>query len=623
MGRVSKAARATKHFKSVSSSAYSAFEQLDGEHDWQQAVPDGCVLYPVRRLNQGKVIYFNFDLAVEMGLLSSDHPKEMNSELEKVLLNSFSLRIINEYDQSKNIRYHPTVLKSNKYMATRYLQLQHRDKRGSTSGDGRAIWNGTVSHKGKIWDVSSRGTGVTRLSPGAAEAGKPLKSGSSAYGYGCGTADIDELLGSAIMAEIFHKNGVNTERVLTVIDFEDGNGIGVRAAKNLFRPAHLFNFLKQGNLHSLRSATKYIIDRQFSNGDWDFNSKSRRPYNKMLSEITKSFAQFAAQLEREYIFAWLDWDGDNMLLNGGIIDYGSIRQFGLRHDEYRYDDIDRFSTNLNEQRIKAKQLVQTFAQLCDFLENGRKRKLSSFAKDVSLKSFDDYFDFYLKDYFLYQLGLSANQRSALLKKNKNLVNILFNNYMHLEKTKTCKGRKKVPDGINRPPIFNMRTILHDLPIYFSEQKKLNNTSIMPESQFFLSILAKSAKGKDRRMKMGHARLIRKFQKSYLKLMKTLVEPDKPHKSFFDLLAKNNSSLCCSTRLTGDGLLYVVDELLRQKRNDYVNLPHFQKLIDDFIQSQCRSKAFKPMANDRHKTSKKVESIFKSMLSLIDGNRESI
>ena len=61
-----------------------------------------------------------------------------------------------------------------------------------------------------------------------------------------------------------------------------------------------------------------------------------------------------------------------MLIDAGIIDYGSIRQFGLRHDEYRYDDVERFSTNLNEQNRKLGFIIQTFAQLVDFLQNKTK-----------------------------------------------------------------------------------------------------------------------------------------------------------------------------------------------------------------------------------------------------------
>jgi uncharacterized protein YdiU (UPF0061 family) len=312
---------------SVTENPYARFDFLDGRHPWQTVVSEGYILYPVRVLNEGKVAYFNFELAKEMGLLPRHHPSRITKKLEKKLLETFSIRIINEYDQENNIHYHPNLIKPNKYMATRYLQLQHSNKTGKTSGDGRCIWNGCVDFNGTLWDVSSRGTGVTALAPGAVVAGKPLQSGNTDFGYGCGLADLDELLGAAITAEIFHNNGINTERVLCVIDLGKGSGIGVRAGKNLLRPAHLFNHLKQGNLSALKRATDYLIERQFRNNEWSFHTKSPRRYDQLLEEVCESFAQFAAQLDRDYIFAWLDWDGDNVLANAGIIDYGSIRQW--------------------------------------------------------------------------------------------------------------------------------------------------------------------------------------------------------------------------------------------------------------------------------------------------------
>jgi hypothetical protein len=84
-----------------------------------------------------------------------------------------------------------------------------------------------------------------------------LRSGNHDHGYGCGMAEIDELFGAAILAEIFHRNGIPTERVLAIIDLGKGVGIGVRAAQNLIRPAHMFLFLKQGKLEPLKRAVDY------------------------------------------------------------------------------------------------------------------------------------------------------------------------------------------------------------------------------------------------------------------------------------------------------------------------------------------------------------------------------
>jgi len=77
--------------------SYEAFDQLDGSHPWQTAVPQGFILYPVRELRKGEVAYFNFDLAKEMGLIPKDHPEVLTAALKSKLLETFSLQIINEY----------------------------------------------------------------------------------------------------------------------------------------------------------------------------------------------------------------------------------------------------------------------------------------------------------------------------------------------------------------------------------------------------------------------------------------------------------------------------------------------------------------------------------------------
>jgi uncharacterized protein YdiU (UPF0061 family) len=129
------------------------------------------------------------------------------------------------------------------YMATRYLQLQHPGRTGRTSGDGRGVWNGSVTHRDTRWDVSSCGTGVTRLCPATAEEGRFFKTGNNDSSYACGTSSLEEGLSSALMSETFHRNGIATERVLAVIALANGYAITVRAAPNLIRPSHFFVWL--------------------------------------------------------------------------------------------------------------------------------------------------------------------------------------------------------------------------------------------------------------------------------------------------------------------------------------------------------------------------------------------
>lgn len=463
---------------------YSKFNDLNGSHPWMKTVPDGFVAYRTRQLKKGQISYFNFPLAKEMGLIEAQHPHELNDQLKEKLIETFSLQIINEYDEINNKRIDPQTIKPNKFMATRYLQLQHDNKKGKTSGDGRGIWNGVLTHEGTIWDISSRGTGVTCLAPGAVEAKKPLKTGNTHFGYGCGLAELDELLAAAILAEAIHLQGVQTERVLCIIDLGKGVGIGVRAGKNLIRPAHLFLYLKQNRLDDLKRATDYLIERQFKNKEWKISLKSKNKYYEMAKIITRSFAKFAALLDVDYIFTWLDWDGDNVLANAGIIDYGSVRQFGVRHDKYRYDDIERFSTNLTEQKIKAKNLSKVFLQLSDYLTTGSKKPISNFNKHPLMKMFDEIFLKERNNRILYRMGFNSKQRLLILNKYPHFFNEFYHYYSKLEKAKINGSTVRVADGVNHPPKFNMRNAVSKISTYFANSRLPWNEVWMPEEKFF-------------------------------------------------------------------------------------------------------------------------------------------
>src|SRR6185295_17402648 len=61
---------------------YEKFQELDGTHPWRSVSPDGYIDYRARYRPQGRVIYFNFPLATEMGLIPADHPHSINKELE-------------------------------------------------------------------------------------------------------------------------------------------------------------------------------------------------------------------------------------------------------------------------------------------------------------------------------------------------------------------------------------------------------------------------------------------------------------------------------------------------------------------------------------------------------------
>ena len=74
------------------------FESIDGSHPLQKALPESHVNYQARIRPGGKIRYFNFSLAKEMGLIHNDHPEEITEYLEQKIIETFSLQIINEFD---------------------------------------------------------------------------------------------------------------------------------------------------------------------------------------------------------------------------------------------------------------------------------------------------------------------------------------------------------------------------------------------------------------------------------------------------------------------------------------------------------------------------------------------
>jgi hypothetical protein len=130
--------------------AYARFRSLDGSHPLRRAVPRGFVDYRARRVRGAKVVYFNYGLAREIGLIPDDHPDGMTPGLRRAVLETFALTIVNEHDARRGVEVPGGDLLPGAYMATRYLQLQHPGRRGETSGDGRSVWIGSVAGNGTI-----------------------------------------------------------------------------------------------------------------------------------------------------------------------------------------------------------------------------------------------------------------------------------------------------------------------------------------------------------------------------------------------------------------------------------------------------------------------------------------
>jgi hypothetical protein len=542
----------------VGKRSYSSFARINGEHPFKTKVPGGRVEYKARYKKGGKVAFFNFDLAKEMGLIPKSHPNQLNPDLEREILETFSLVIINEYDVMNNIKFPEDEIHPHTYMATRYLQLQHPDKSGRTSGDGRTVWNGTVRNNGITWDISSCGTGATKLSPACNINKKFYQTGDPSISYGCGLSEVGEGLETLFFSEVLGKNGFKTERVLAIVEYEKGLSINVRANPNLIRPSHFLGHLKQGNLTTLKQVADYYMHRQIENKAWTQSTfkNDKEKYAYLAHQVAKAFSETAAKFEDEYIFCWLDWDGDNILMDGGIIDYGSIRQFGLFHAEYRYDDVQRFSTTILEQRQKARYIVQCFAQIADFLTTGKKKSLSHFKNHDVLKFFDKNFQECKDRNLVQKMGFKKSHQELLMKSHRPLITKFRKTYSYFERARSKRGIYKVADGINRDAIFCMRDILREFPqLYLTRQNYLSH----PEFQEVIK--SSYAKKTDLKLTDLRKRQINRFQSSYMALVNTVEKETGTAKNSLLLeLTMRSSVINKYDRVTGDSITFIVQKV---------------------------------------------------------------
>jgi tellurite resistance protein len=571
----------TTEKQSTKSLGYPKFKDVDGNHPLKKIVPEAVVEYQVRTRKGGDVAFFNFDLAREIGLIPENHPNELSKELKEEILHTFSIVIINEYDQMNNFNFPKDEIRPNTYMATRYLQLQHPCKKGTTSGDGRSIWNGQLTHKGRAYDISSCGTGATKLSPACNINKKFYQTGDPTVSYGCGYSEKDEGLGALFFSEILAKNGLQTERVLAIIEFQKGLAINVRVHENLIRPSHMFNHLKQNNLPTLKRMVDYHFDRQVKNKVWQNVSDGKSKYDYFLNQIVETFAEMAANFEDQYIFCWLDWDGDNILMDGGIIDYGSVRQFGLYHHEYRYDDVERWSTSIKEQKQKAKYIVQTFAQIIDYIKNEKKKSIEEFKNHHALSQFDKRFVDFKNRNILHKIGFNSKYQNYLLENCRKEVEDFKEDFTYFEMAKSVMGPKKVPDGINWNAIFCMRDILRELPQMFLSR---GLTGIVKEDEFLEIIKSSYATKKDLKRSMRRDLKIRSYQKNYIKLLNLVAKKYKlaPEKVLLDV-SMRSSVINKYDRVTGDSITNIVMKIMNRKPK--LSAIEISKILKEFTDYQ--------------------------------------
>jgi hypothetical protein len=281
-------------------------------------------------------------------------------------------------------------------------------------------------------------------------------------------------------------------------------------------------------------------------------------YRYLAEETARCFARAAATFEAEYIFCWLDWDGDNILTDGGIIDYGSVRQFGLFHREYRFEDVDRMSTTIPEQRRKARYIAQNFAQIRDFLLTGKKAPLASFAADPVLELFDREFALERRRRLLANIGLPPRACRALLRSEPRELESFRRAHAYFERARSSRGPLPVADGVSWDAIFSTRDLLRELP----ERLRRSPEPLAPEE--FLEIARSSYANTraDRAATAHRVRMAGQFQRSYLAVLGAAARAlDMPLSALLAEVEWRSAVLNRRDRITGDSIDTAVKRLI--------------------------------------------------------------
>jgi hypothetical protein len=249
-------------------------------------------------------------------------------------------------------------------------------------------------------------------------------------------------------------------------------------------------------------------------------------------------------------------------MDGGIIDYGSVRQFGLYHHEYRYDDVQRWSTSIKEQKQKARYIVQTFAQIVDYLKNEKKKSLDDFKNHHAVVQFDKRFVDYKSFNILVKMGFNPKYADYLFSSCRKDIEDFRSDYTYFEMAKSVKGPQKVPDGINWNAIFCMRDILREIPQLLLSR---GVNSRLNENEFLDIIKSSYATKADLKRSLRRDLKIRSFQKNYLKLINQIAKKFKetPEKVLLDV-SMRSSVINKYDRVTGDSITSIVEKIMNKK-----------------------------------------------------------
>jgi hypothetical protein len=276
------------------------------------------------------------------------------------------------------------------------------------------------------------------------------------------------------------------------------------------------------------------------------------------------------------------------------------------------------STNLNEQRQKAREIVQTFAQMTDYLLTGEKKPWKAFASHACLRQFDKHFRYYSLERFLFHVGFNEPLRRLLLNKHRKTVEAFYSLHTRLERVKTNRKLRKVADGVHRPAILNLRAALAMMPRHLSEKPACQTVD---SREIFAWILSSQAVTRDRKMPETLRRDLQRWQQLYLRMLGQVTTPT-TWKKTVELIKNRATIINFEGRITGNALIHIVDEILRYRRRGLSDA-EVQSAIEELIETQTLNPDFALEGSVKNPGHQRAQPLMRSLLSVVHGFREDI
>jgi hypothetical protein len=307
------------------------------------------------------------------------------------------------------------------------------------------------------------------------------------------------------------------------------------------------------------------------------------------------------------------------MADGRLIDYGSIRRFGVFHHKYRFDDVERWSTNILEQRLKARATVQTIVQMVDYLVHGECRPLVDFKNHKFLEIFDETFWRERHKHLLYKFGFDGAQAETLMEKHQDLVIKFARQHDSLEKRLINRRAVRVQDGSNQPALFNMNQMRSQLALNVSVEPHQNNIK-----DLVLKSLTKYCSGADRKVALKQCGQVRSLLVHLKKIHDSVREGTRgknlknQEKQFLNRALNKNRV----ARITGDGMIFI-GQLVSRKRKTLSPEQLYVLMLSFLERYNTDGDIQKPKSSKRSVIDLQSERVLKKMDSIIDDCFESL